>query len=99
MILALSTTAPNHRQHPRSCAQDRPGRARAVVPDRVPSPLPHRLGGCALTPEVRPPAAPQGTIGPVAIHLTPSPPGRAARPIPIGLGSVAGAPSSRGFLP
>ena len=46
-----------------------------------------------------PPTASRRTIDPVATSLTPSPPGQAARQIPIGLGSVAGAPASRGFLP
>src|SRR5215218_3512911 len=45
-----------------------------------------------------PPTASRRTIDPVATSLTPSPPGRAARQIPIGLGSVATAQPPRGFL-
>ena len=54
MILALSTTAPAQSNERRSPTQDRPGPARAVASDRGSSPLPHRPGGRALTPEVRP---------------------------------------------
>jgi hypothetical protein len=52
MIAALRTTAPTPAKDRRSPAQDRPDPARAAIPDRVRSPLPHKLGGHGLATEV-----------------------------------------------
>ena len=65
MIAALSTTAPASSNERRSPAQDRPRPARAAIPDRVRSPLPHKPGGHGLGTEV----GAQQHLGAAAIPL------------------------------